>query len=133
MRLNESSFIDLMPLVKDGWALVWTPPDLTKTWKILSFWEAYTNQKSCDGGPNAATYIGNGSWTVDHFSKAGAARVTDFWDKQILSNAEVSGLLRSVGRYGEHPRPKPWSPTDTSKHGKIAWRFSHLYTGPQAC
>lgn len=98
--LNQSSFIDLMPLVKDGWSLQWSPPDTTKTWKIFSFWEAYTNQRSCDGGPNAIDFIGNGSWTVDHFSKAGAARVTNFWDEHILSNTEVASLLKSVGKYG---------------------------------
>ncbi|KAF2472794.1 uncharacterized protein BDR25DRAFT_157719, partial [Lindgomyces ingoldianus] len=97
--LNQSSFIDLMPYVQDGWALVWNPPDHTKTYKILSFWEAYTNQRSCAGGVNATDFIGNGSWTVDHFSKAGAARVTDFWNQYILSDKEISSLLKSVGKY----------------------------------
>lgn len=102
IHLNESSFIDLMPLVQDGWTLVWTPPDLSKTWKIFSFWEAYTNQRSCDGGVNATTWLGNGSWTVDHFSKAGAARITNFWDEYIIDD-EVADLLRSVGNYGMSP------------------------------
>ncbi|KAF2108840.1 hypothetical protein BDV96DRAFT_636539 [Lophiotrema nucula] len=97
--LNQSSYIDLMPLVKDGWSLQWTPPDTTKTWKMFSFWEAYTNQRSCDGGPNATTWIGNGSWTVDHFSKTGAAKVTEFWDTFIRSDQDVAKLLSSVGKY----------------------------------
>ncbi|KAF2258204.1 hypothetical protein CC78DRAFT_479443 [Lojkania enalia] len=99
VHLNQSSFIDLMPLVEDGWSLQWAPPDSTKTYKIFSFWEAYTNQRSCDPGPNATDFVGNGSWTVDHFSKAGAAKVTDFWDKYILSDNEVAHLLRHVGKY----------------------------------
>ncbi|KAF2187908.1 hypothetical protein K469DRAFT_567905 [Zopfia rhizophila CBS 207.26] len=97
--LNESSFIDLTPLVQNGWSLQWTPPDNSKTWKIFSFWEGYTNQRSCAAGYNATDFIGNGSWIVDHFSKAGAARVTDFWDEYILSNKEVASLLKSVGKY----------------------------------
>jgi hypothetical protein len=58
--LNESSFIDLTSKVKEGKTLQWTPPDITKSWTIFTFWEAYTNQRSCDGGPNATTTIGNG-------------------------------------------------------------------------
>jgi hypothetical protein len=38
---------------------------------------------------------------VDHFSKTGAARVTDFWDKAILSDPEIAELLKSVGGYGK--------------------------------
>lgn len=99
--LNQSSFIDLTPLVKENLTVTWTPPDDTKTWKVFSFWETFTNQRACDGGPNATNFIGNGSWTVDHFSKDGALKVTDFWDEYILSDEEVADLLRSVGKYGK--------------------------------
>jgi hypothetical protein len=97
--LQEGSFVDLMPLITEGF-LQWTPPDVTESWKIFSFWEAYTNQRSCDGGPNATDVIGNGSWIVDHFSAAGAAKITDFWDENILSDTEIADLLSSVGNYG---------------------------------
>ena len=102
--LNQSSFVSLTSLVKDDGTLQWCPPNDTSTWKIFSFWEAYTNQRSCDGGPNATTFLGNGSWVTDHFSKTGASRVTSFWDQYILSDDQVRGLLRTVGKYGEeHP------------------------------
>lgn len=100
IHLNQSSFVELTPLVNDGGSLQWAPHDSTKTWKIFTFWEAYTNQRSCDGGPNPTDFIGNGSWTVDHFSKRGAARITDFWDEYILTDDEIASLLRSVGKYG---------------------------------
>lgn len=103
--LNQSSYIDLTAIVTDGGSLQWTPPDPTKTWKIFTFWESYTNQRSCDGGPNATTWIGNGSWTVDHFSATGATKVTDFWNEYIKSDETVAGLLRTVSEYGAMPFP----------------------------
>ncbi|KAF2180154.1 hypothetical protein K469DRAFT_753618 [Zopfia rhizophila CBS 207.26] len=96
--LNQSSFIDLTEQVNDG-TMQWTPPDISKTWKIFTFWEAYTNQKSCTGGTNATDFIGNGSWITDHFSKAGAQLTTDFWDQYLLSDPEIRRLLGSVGKY----------------------------------
>jgi len=97
--LNQSSFIDLTNSIKNG-VLDWTPPDNTSTWQILSFWEAYTNQRASRTSDGARDFLGNGSWTVDHFSKAGAARVTDFWDQYILSDPEVGQLVKEVGKYG---------------------------------
>ncbi|KAJ4289046.1 hypothetical protein N0V90_011388 [Kalmusia sp. IMI 367209] len=99
VHLKQSSFIDLSSLVAKNQSLQWSPPTSNSTWKIFSFWEAYTNQRSCDAGPKPTDFLGNGSWTVDHFSKAGASRVTDFWDKYILSDKQVAGLLRNVGKY----------------------------------
>ena len=78
----------------------WTPADNSQTWKIFSFWESYTNQKSCVGGANATNFIGNGSWITDHFSKAGAQRTTDFWDQYLLSDSETRRLLGCIGQYG---------------------------------
>jgi hypothetical protein len=80
--------------------LQWSPPDASKSWKVFSFWESYTNQRSCDGGPNPTTVIGNGSWIVDHFSERGASRITDFWDEVLLSDQEMADLVRTVGKYG---------------------------------
>lgn len=97
--LQEDSFVDLTNLVNNG-QISWTPPTTGSSWRIFSFWEAYTNQRSSKGGIGAKDFIANGSWVVDHFSKAGAARVTDFWDQYILSDAEISRLLKSVGKYG---------------------------------
>lgn len=99
--LDEDSYIDLTPNVSTDGQLEWTPPadGGNSTWKLFSYWERYTNQRSCRGGSNATTVIGNGSWTVDHFSTAGAAKVTDFWDQQILSDAETAQLVADVAKY----------------------------------
>lgn len=98
--LNETSYIDLTFLVQDDLKLSWQPPKDGKAWKIFSFWESYTNQRSCRGGSNATDFLGNGSWIVDHFSMAGASRMTQFWDDYILADTEVSDLLGKVGKYG---------------------------------
>lgn len=104
--LNQSSFVDLSSLVSSNGSVQWMPPDATRSWKIFSFWESYTNQRSCDGGPNPTSVIGNGSWIVDHFSKVGASRVTDFWNDVFLSDSEIAELVKTVGNYGTyHSRP----------------------------
>ncbi|PSN71528.1 hypothetical protein BS50DRAFT_486722 [Corynespora cassiicola Philippines] len=113
--LNEKSFLDLTELVKEDLHIHWSPPNSSNTWKLFSFWESYTNQRSCDGGPNATNFLGNGSWTVDHFSKTGASRITDFWDEYLLSDGQISRLLRSVGKYAwedsmEQLAALPWTP-----------------------
>ncbi|KAF3050890.1 hypothetical protein E8E11_010888 [Didymella keratinophila] len=97
--LNESSYIDLTSLELGDLKLSWQPPEGEKTWKIFSFWEAYTNQRSRSGGSNATDFIGNGSWVVDHFSKTGASRTTQFWDDHTLADTEVPDLSASVGKY----------------------------------
>lgn len=99
--LDEDSYIDLTPNVSTDGQLEWTPPadGGNSTWKLFSYWQRYTNQRACRGGLNATTVIGNGSWTVDHFSTAGAVKVTDFWDQQILSDAETAELVADVAKY----------------------------------
>lgn len=101
MTLDEDSYVDLTPLVSTDAQLEWTPPesDGNSTWKIFSYWQEFTNQRECQGGLNATTIIGNGSWIVDHFSSTGAKKVTDFWDEQILTDEETADLLASVGEY----------------------------------
>lgn len=90
-----------MPLLTKNGSLQWTPPDNTKTWKVFGFYESYTNQRACDGGYNATTIISNGSWIVDHFSAAGAAKTTDFWDNYILTDVELAERLTAAGHYSE--------------------------------
>ncbi|KAL1880144.1 hypothetical protein Daus18300_001507 [Diaporthe australafricana] len=99
--LDEDSYVDLTSNVSTDGQLEWTPPagGGNSTWKLFSYWSRYTNQRATRGGLNATTVIGNGSWTVDHFSTAGAVKVTDFWDQQILSDAETAQLLADVGKY----------------------------------
>ncbi|KIX05605.1 uncharacterized protein Z518_06477 [Rhinocladiella mackenziei CBS 650.93] len=96
--LDEPSVVDLTTTVMDG-LLTWTPPPGNSTWRIFTFWQHYTNQRSCIATPGAVDYIGNGSWIVDHFCKEGAARVTDFLDRYVISDAETESLLRQVGNY----------------------------------
>lgn len=97
--MNESTFVDLTHLVVDG-QLEWTAPEGNVTWRIFSFWEQYTNQRANSPGTFATNFIGNGSWTVDHFSSTGAKVVTDFWDTYILNDTELAGLVKAVGEYG---------------------------------
>ncbi|KAK7733053.1 hypothetical protein SLS53_008382 [Cytospora paraplurivora] len=99
--LDEDSYVDLAPFVSADGQLEWTPPTSgdTSTWKIFTYWQQYTNQRECHGGLNPATVIGNGSWIVDHFSSAGAQKVTNFWDEHILTDDETAELLASVGKY----------------------------------
>ena len=99
VELDESSYVDLTDLVRDG-HLNWTVPSDGKTWRIFSFWGHYTNQRSNTGGTFAQTVIGNGSWTVDHFDAKGAQVTTDFWDQHILNDTEIASLLQAVGNYG---------------------------------
>ena len=96
--LNVSSFIDLTARAQGG-QLKWSAPAGNSTWRIMSFWEKYTNQKECAGGVSPANFVQNGSWIVDHFSSSGAKVVTDFWDQDILNDTDISQLMRSVGEY----------------------------------
>ena len=98
VELDESSYIDLASSVKDG-HLSWTVPSGDSAWRIISFWGHYTNQRSNTGGTLATTVVGNGSWTVDHFSSTGAKVTTDFWDQNIFDDAEIASLLEKVGEY----------------------------------
>lgn len=91
---------DLTDTVING-QLTWTAPVGNTTWQVLSFYEAFTNQKSCAGVPNATTVIGNGSWTLDHFSRDGAALLTDFFDEQIFPEEETRQRLSLLNGNGE--------------------------------
>jgi len=103
VRLGESSFVDLTEQAASG-SLTWTAPAGDSEWRIFSFWERFTNQRSNAGGTVPTSFIGNGSWTTDHFSKTGAALSTDFFDKYVIADAETEALLRSVGNYGNPAR-----------------------------
>ena len=52
------------------------------------------------GGPQTApaSWLQNGSWSVDHFSSLGAKVVTNFWDQYILANGTKESL-KDVGNY----------------------------------
>ncbi|GAM40137.1 hypothetical protein TCE0_037f12250 [Talaromyces pinophilus] len=97
--LEETSAVDLTSLVDEDGRLNWMVPSGNSSWRIFSFWQEYTNQRSVAGAFNATSFVGNGSWTVDHFSKKGAQRVTEFFDDYIIVDEETTELLKSVGSY----------------------------------
>ncbi|KAL2835883.1 hypothetical protein BJX68DRAFT_273689 [Aspergillus pseudodeflectus] len=82
-------------------SLTWTAPETVPgaTWQIMAWYERHTNQRSIDGGPEAQTYVQNGSWIVDHFSAAGARRMTDFFDTHVVPEQSDRDLLAAVGKY----------------------------------
>ncbi|KAJ4220296.1 hypothetical protein NW760_012216 [Fusarium oxysporum] len=69
------------------------------TWRIMGWYERFTNQRSIDGPSDAKTYLQNGSWIVDHFSAAGARIMDQFFDDHIVPEQSDRDLLASVGKY----------------------------------
>lgn len=103
--LKESSAVDIMKQTVNG-SLTWTPPGGTGPHLLFAFYERYTNEKNCISEPDAQTWLGNGSWMVDHFSAAGAKRMTDFWDNKLFNDDEIKGLLKRAGEYCISPPPR---------------------------
>jgi len=52
-------------------------------------------------GPETSptSFVQNGSWSVDHYSAAGAMTTTSFWEKYLLDN-DTRSLLEAVGEFG---------------------------------
>jgi hypothetical protein len=98
-RIEEDSIVDLTGQVNEG-RLNWTAPDGDSEWRIMTFWEHFTNQRSVVGSLHATDFIGNGSWVVDHFSGDGAQLLTNFLDEHILSHDKVGDLVRELGSLG---------------------------------
>lgn len=99
LRIEEDTIVDLSDQVSGG-RLRWTAPDGDSTWRIMTFWEHFTNQRSVMGGVNATGVIANGSWVVDHFSQDGARLLSDFVEEEILSHSEIGNLIRELGSIG---------------------------------
>ncbi|GAD98073.1 RING zinc finger protein [Paecilomyces variotii No. 5] len=99
VQLDPQSAVDLTANVTANGSLSFIPPERNSSWRVFSFWEKYTNQRSCDGVRNPANIVANGSWTVDHFSAAGAKVTTDFFDNHINDDSEVAELISQVGNY----------------------------------
>ncbi|WP_316782153.1 glycosyl hydrolase [Streptomyces sasae] len=87
--LDADSVTDLTAQVSDG-NLRWTPPDLA-TWVILSYWQRGSGQQ-----PEAGPHSSPAAHVVDHFSAAGTAAVTRYWDGEIL-DPTLRRLLGSAG------------------------------------
>ncbi|MCX4816274.1 glycosyl hydrolase [Streptomyces sp. NBC_01239] len=87
--LDAESVTDLTGQVSGG-QLSWTPPD-SATWVILSYWQRGSGQQ-----PEAGPHSSPAAYVVDHFSAAGTAAVTRYWDSTILDST-LRQLLRSAG------------------------------------
>ncbi|MFE2417119.1 glycosyl hydrolase [Streptomyces hokutonensis] len=87
--LDADSVTDLTDRVAGG-NLSWTPPD-SATWVILSYWQRGSGQQ-----PEAGPHSSPAAFVVDHFSAAGTAAVTRYWDSAILDSA-LRALLGSAG------------------------------------
>jgi hypothetical protein len=102
--LDESTLTDITDSVADG-KLVWTAPTDYADYALFAIYEQFTNQRSTIGVTDPSGPIANGSWVTDHFSAAGAALVTSFWDEHILDD-HVKDLLRSVGKHSKLLGPR---------------------------
>ncbi|OHF01555.1 hypothetical protein CORC01_03045 [Colletotrichum orchidophilum] len=99
--VNLVRVIDITALVNQPTrSISWTPPeDSQNTWRIMAWYTRYTNQRSIDAAPDAATWVQNGSWVTDHFSAAGARKLTGFFDEYIIPEEKDKELLARVGKY----------------------------------
>lgn len=98
-HVEKATIVDLSDQVEEG-RLSWTAPDGESEWRLFTFWEGYTNQRSIKGGINATDFLGNGSWVVDHFSKAGAQLMTNFVDEYVINDNEIRDLVKSLKSKG---------------------------------
>ncbi|KAK4163272.1 hypothetical protein QBC43DRAFT_355013 [Cladorrhinum sp. PSN259] len=102
--LDKGSAVDITASALNG-SFSWQAPPSTPgeqqqaNWVVTAFYQRYSNERSCASVAGAPTWIGNGSWMVDHFSSAGAKKMTDFWDQQVLADKEIDGLMKKVGDY----------------------------------
>ncbi|KAK3684141.1 hypothetical protein B0T22DRAFT_383697 [Podospora appendiculata] len=99
--LTEANVLDLTNLTRNE-TLDWRAPaskNDSQPWILMAFYQRYSNERACDSAPNPSSWIGNGSWMVDHFSAAGAKKATDFWDQHILDDSNISQLVDKVGSY----------------------------------
>ncbi|KAI0840100.1 hypothetical protein F5Y06DRAFT_263644 [Hypoxylon sp. FL0890] len=82
-------------------SISWTPPpgDAGSTWRLMAWYQRYTNQRSISGGPDARNFVQNGSWIVDHFSAEGAKKMTRFFDEYIIPETQDKEALARVAKY----------------------------------
>ncbi|KAK4186481.1 hypothetical protein QBC35DRAFT_553987 [Podospora australis] len=125
---DEKTLVNLLNStgVKDGEVDWQAPTGSTGEWAVVAFYERFANIRNCiTTGPKqaAGNWISNGTWTVDHFSAAGAKRATEFWNKNLLDDAQIDALMRSVGGYSwedsmEMMSPLWWTPGFLSRFEK---------------
>ncbi|CAK7225680.1 hypothetical protein SCUCBS95973_005945 [Sporothrix curviconia] len=102
--LNASSVVDLTDHVHAHNNTVSLTVDTANGnhWQLMAFYQRYTNERSCVSVANASSWIGNGSWMVDHFSAAGAQKMTSFWDTHLLQDTQDSTISSLLGQVGEY-------------------------------
>ncbi|KAL2678407.1 hypothetical protein Neosp_009153 [[Neocosmospora] mangrovei] len=91
--------MNLTPQVnKSSRRLVWEAPASVNngSWRIMAWYERYTNQRAIDGGQNPENYVQNESWIVDHFSAARSRLMTQFFDGYIVPDQSDTDLLAGV-------------------------------------
>ena len=121
--LNEDSVVDITNSTKNG-RVEWEVPSSSrvsgKQWVVMAFYQRFSNERTCKTNGRPSSWIGNGSWVVDHFSAVGAKKATDFWDQNIFNDAEIDRLTRQVGMYSwedsmEMMSPLWWTPDFLSR------------------
>lgn len=109
-EVTLSSLKDVTSSVNDAGKLSFTPSSDAQglRYELFTFYQAHTEYREQQTpeelnqfSPQSPvmSYRENGSWVVDHFSKAGADAVIDFWDKYLLGG-DTRELILDVGNYG---------------------------------
>ncbi|MFF1546278.1 glycosyl hydrolase [Streptomyces sp. NPDC058291] len=88
--LDLSSVQDLTASVDADGALAWTAPAAGE-WVLISCWT-----RGCGQQPESGPHSAPAAYVVDHLDPAGAAAVTDFWERRLLT-PELRSLLKSAG------------------------------------
>jgi hypothetical protein len=93
-----------------------------------------SGDKNCVAGPDPQTFLQNGSFIVDHFSKTGAKVTTDFLEKYVLVNG-VKELMTSIGGYCKIlvQAAKFYNILIPFQYGRTVWRSTVLDSGRQVC
>jgi hypothetical protein len=87
--LDLATVQDLTATVTGG-ALTWTAPG-DGDWVLISYWRRGSAQQP-ESGPHSAP----AAYVVDHFSPAGTAAVTEYWERNLLTPA-IRKLLKASG------------------------------------
>ncbi|MDQ0809233.1 hypothetical protein QFZ63_000947 [Streptomyces sp. B3I7] len=87
--LDADSVTDLTDRVSDG-KLSWTAPG-DGDYVLISYWQRGSGQQ-----PEAGPHSSPAAYVVDHFSPAGTAAVTGYWEEEILTSS-LRKLLKAAG------------------------------------
>ncbi|GAA4823684.1 glycosyl hydrolase [Streptomyces ziwulingensis] len=87
--LDLDSVQDLTATVTDS-TLTWTAP-ADGEWVLISYWERGSGQQP-ESGPHSSP----AAHVVDHFSPAGTAAVTEYWERNLLTPT-LRRLLKAAG------------------------------------